>query len=51
LSDKISELIKSGKDRIKFGKAARKRVIDKFNIGKQTTEIIEIYSSLISKIL
>jgi len=49
LRDKISRLIKSREDRIKFGKAGRKRVIDKFNIEKQTTEIIDIYSSLISK--
>ena len=49
LCGKISRLIKSREDRIKFGKAGRKRVIDKFNIEKQTTEIIDIYSSLISK--
>lgn len=48
LCDKISKLIKSKEDRIKFGKAGRNRVIDKFNLEKQTAEIIEIYSSLIS---
>jgi glycosyltransferase involved in cell wall biosynthesis len=49
LCDKISRLIKSGGDRSKFGIAGRNRVMDKFNIEKQTAEIIKIYSSLISK--
>jgi glycosyltransferase involved in cell wall biosynthesis len=49
LCDKITKLIKSERDRKEFGLAGRKRVIEKFNIEKQTAEIIEIYSSLISK--
>ena len=49
LADKISKLVLSSGLRKKFGKAARERVIDKFNLDKQTDKIIEIYESQISK--
>jgi glycosyltransferase involved in cell wall biosynthesis len=49
LSDKILKLIESIETRVKFGKAGRQRVMDNFNLDKQTTKVLEIYSSLISK--
>lgn len=47
LAEKISRLISSDEIRIKFGKSARERVIEKFNLDRQTDKIIEIYSSYI----
>ena len=49
LSEKISRLIDSKERRIKFGKAARQRVKDCFNLEKQTEKLLKIYSSLISE--
>ena len=50
LSQKILELINSKEKRIKFGKNGRERVVDKFNLERQTEKVLEIYSSLISGI-
>ena len=41
------KLITSDKLRKEIGKAARKRIIENFNIEDQTKKLIEIYSSLI----
>ena len=49
LSEKISKLIISKEIRVKFGKAGRQRVLDNFNLEKQTAKNVEIYSSLISR--
>lgn len=45
LAEKISKLIASDDIRKKLGKSARKRVVEKFNLDRQTDRIIEIYSS------
>lgn len=47
LAEKVYELIAEPALRKKLGKAARQRVIENFNIEKQTDKIIEIYESLI----
>ena len=49
LSEKISKLLDAKELRVKMGKTGRQRVLDKFNLEKQTETILEIYSSLISK--
>jgi len=51
LAEKINKLVLSSDLREKFGKAARLRVINKFNLDKQTDKIIEIYSEQITKSL
>ncbi len=48
LAEKIFRLINQPELRKKFGKAARERVIEKFNLEKQTGKILEIYKSLVS---
>lgn len=50
LADKTMKLISFVELRHKLGKAARQRIIEKFNINKQTDKIIKIYSSQILKI-
>jgi glycosyltransferase involved in cell wall biosynthesis len=47
MAEKINKLILSKDLREKFGKAARLRVVNKFNLHKQTDKIIEIYSEQI----
>lgn len=47
LADKISTLIHSDSLRQKFGKAARQRVVEKFNLDIQTDKMIDIYNSQI----
>ena len=49
LTEKVSKLIDSKELRIKLGRGGRQRVINSFNLEKQTEKILEIYSSLISK--
>ena len=49
LAEKISRLIDSKELRIKLGLDGRQRVVNNFNLEKQTEKILEIYSTLISK--
>lgn len=49
LSGKIEMLINSPAKRKEFGLAARKRVIDLFNMDKFTKELINIYNALIKE--
>ena len=45
LSEKIEKLIVSTDERRRLGEAARKRAIEKFDLEKLTTKVIEIYES------
>ena len=49
LANKIELLINSPAKRKEFGEAARKRVIDLFNINKFTKELLSIYDSLVKE--
>ncbi|MCL6098957.1 MAG: glycosyltransferase family 4 protein [Bacteroidetes bacterium] len=49
LANKIEVLINSPAKRKEFGEAARKRVIDLFNINKFTKELLSIYDSLVKE--
>ena len=49
LTEKISKLIDSEELGSKLGKGGRQRIINNFNLEKQTEKILGIYSSLISK--
>ena len=48
LADKIELLIQSSEKRIEFGKAARKRAIEFFDIEVFTNKLIEIYAKVIN---
>ena len=47
LAEKIFKLVSDPQLREKFGRAARQRVIENFNIENQSDKILEIYKSLI----
>ena len=49
LASKVALLINSPEKRKEFGLAARKRVLDLFNIDKFTKELINIYNSLLKE--
>lgn len=48
LEKKLRILIESPDIRIKIGKAARKQVIEKFDLEKQTQKLVELYNKLVS---
>ncbi len=47
LASKIKLLINSPEKRIKMGKAARQRVIERFDSEKQTEKLIELYNKVV----
>lgn len=49
LSNKVAMLINSASKRKEFGAAARKRVIDLFNIDKFTKQLLSIYNSVLKE--
>jgi glycosyltransferase involved in cell wall biosynthesis len=48
LSDKLKLLINSPEKRTEMSKAARKRVIENFDVEKQTEKLISLYNNLLS---